>query len=122
MSDCGVCVYYDYDETSTVWNVSFPNARKPHKCCECGRETPIGIPYQRIGSLYDGHWTTLITCSVCAEIRSAFCCQCEMIGNFWDDFEESFGALNESCFDKLQTVEAKKYLRERWMEWKGLQP
>jgi hypothetical protein len=38
----------------------------------------------------------------------------------WPDMEEVFGKLTTSCFDKLQTPEAKAELRRRWMEWKGL--
>ena len=122
MSDCNVCVDYGYCEfeMSEVWLTSYPRSRKVRKCVECCREIPIGVTYQRIKSLYDGRWEALTTCAVCAEIRGAFSCGGELIGNFWCDFEENFDQLNTACFDKLQTVEAKKYLRQCWMEWKGL--
>ena len=59
---------------------------------------------------------------VCAEIGAAFCCDGRLYGKLWDGFDESdiWRYLNTSCFDKLQSVEAKTELRRRWMEWKGL--
>lgn len=121
MNDCNVCVYADFDEQAEVWLVEKPCARRPHKCSECGQLIAAGQQYQKNRIFYDGAWEVWKTCAICAEIRAAFSCDGETLGGvFWEQFQECFDGLNESCFDKLQTVAAKKYLRVRWMRWKGL--
>ena len=122
MSDCGICVYSEYeDESAEFVDVSWPKSRKEHRCEECHRTIAVGQVYQKVSGKWDGEFNCFTTCSVCAEIRAAFSCDGEVYGaDFWESLTHNFGELNESCFDKLQTVEAKKYLRERWMKWKGL--
>jgi len=34
--------------------------------------------------------------------------------------EKAYPKLTTSCFDKLQTSEAKAELQRRWLAWKGL--
>ena len=124
MSDCGVCVYAgDPDGYPEFTNQTFPKARKHHRCEECNREVHSGEQYERMVMKFDGELSNFVTCMVCYEIRAAFSCDGVMYGSdFWESLTENFAELNESCFDKLTTPEAKKYLRERWMEWKGLKP
>lgn len=125
MSDCGVCIGGDYGYCpAEFFDVLWPKARKAHTCSECNRIIERGDTYQRCNGKSDGEFWSFITCAVCAEIREAFSCEGESLGGMmWEEMQDyAFPSLNESCFDKLQTVEAKKYLRECWMEWKGLKP
>ena len=121
MSDCGVCVYQDF-EPADIFEQEDCVARKPWNCSECRRGIKVGEKYQLTSMLIEGHWQKVRDCLVCAEIRKAFSCDGECCGGgmFWESMRDNFDSLNESCFDKLTTPEAKKYLRERWMEWKGL--
>ena len=124
MNDCDVCIGgFDVDLAASS-TMATPKARKEHRCSECLRTILKGEIYQRVSLLdRDYGWETFITCATCAEIRKAFTCDGPETfgGMLWNDMVDyAFPDLNESCFDKLQTVEAKKYLRERWMKWKGL--
>ena len=120
MSDCGVCLYTDdSDGVNEFTNITVRKARKQHECSECLRPILVGAKYEYAVGKFDGEIWTTHTCLECAEIAEAFYCDGRMYGGIlWEDMECAFDQLNESCFDKLQTVSAKKYLRERWMQWK----
>jgi len=124
MSDCGVCVYTgdSFDGQADVLEGKIIKARKPHKCCECNETIHPGQRYERYSMLFNGRWSHHNTCLICAEIGEAFCCDGRLFGHLWEGFDESdaWRRLTTSCFDKLQTPEAKAELRRRWMEWKGL--
>lgn len=71
--------------------------------------------------VWEGEIVTYRTCLLCAEIRTGFACHGFNYQALWEEMNDfGFEALNEACFERLQTVAAKKYLRERWMKWKGL--
>lgn len=126
MVDCGVCIGGgDYDGSPEFFDVTWPTARKIHRCEECKREIPKGSQYRREAGKYDGNLYCIKTCEVCAEIRDAFTCDDgagSEYGSLWSDLTDSFSALTTGCFERLTTVAAKQYLRERWMRWKGLSP
>jgi hypothetical protein len=127
MSDCGVCIGgYDCDGSPEFSDNRWPKARKEHQCGECARNILRGEVYNRWSGKYDGEFFDEITCSECAEIRSAFTCAeydqtGPPAGQLWADIKDMmFPNLTTACFDKLQTPEAKAELRRRWMKWKGL--
>lgn len=121
MSDCGVCIGgVDFDGYPEFHDVTKPKARKQHRCEECGRTIAVGQVYERCSGKFDGDFYSTKTCLPCAEIAEAFYCEGRITGNLWDDMEDVMDQLTTSCFDKLTTPEAKAYLRERWMQWKGL--
>ena len=121
MSDCGVCIG-GYDGDVEFCDVTEHKARKEHKCGECGRIITPGERYQKAFGKCEGEIWNQKTCAECAEIRAAFTCHGgETYGILWEDMRDyAFPEINEVCFDKLKTVAAKKFLRHRWMEWKGL--
>jgi len=59
----------DY-EPSTVWASKMVRAKKPWRCTECNGTIPVGETYERIGSLFDGSWSTFRLCGDC---RVAIC-------------------------------------------------
>lgn len=119
MSDCNACLYGEPDGTPEFWNVTTPKARKLHKCYECNKEICIGEHYQRVSYKSDGEVTSCCTCLICAEIRKAFYCDIEIIGEFWSQMSDYvFPELTTGCLDRLQTPQAKAYLLARWNEWK----
>lgn len=124
MSDCGACISNgDYfDGPAQIWESDIRKAAKPHRCCECGRVIEKGQKYEYYSMLFDGSWSHYNTCLICMEIADAFCCDGRLFGELWSSFVEAdvWPQLNTSCFDKLQTPEAKAELQRRWMEWKGL--
>jgi hypothetical protein len=94
-------------------------ARKPHKCYECDRTIEVGETYQRCSMKCDGELGSYCTCLTCAEIRHAFYCEYETIGDFWSQMRDYvFPEMTTGCLDKLKTPEAKKELLRRWNEWK----
>ena len=119
--DCGVCLCGESDGPADFWVVVYPKSRKEHKCTECGKVIPKGVIYQRVSYKFDGDISCCKTCSICAEIRAAFYCDTELIGEFWSQIEDYvFPDLTITCYDRLTTPEAKTELRRRWQEWKGL--
>lgn len=122
MSDCGVCISNGDGETvEMIRENDAVKARKQHQCHECRRPILKGQTHQVHVTKFDGDFEVYRTCQVCVEIRRGFSCDGSWTyGALWDDLTESFEYINDSCFTKIQTVEAKRYLRERWMKWKGL--
>jgi hypothetical protein len=124
MSDCDVCIGTDsIDECYEFSVVENRKARKPHKCCECGRVIAVGQQYEHAIGKYEGDFDRHDTCALCREIRDVFTC-----GNFfyyeqlWEEMEEyAFERLTTAsgCFTELSAA-AKAFVLERWREWKGL--
>jgi hypothetical protein len=124
MSDCGVCVSgYDCGTECTGYRRVIVKAGQDWGCSECGRKIPKGTLYELASWFYADHegFGNCKTCIICAEIAEAFMCGGRWHGErFWEDMEDAYPKLTASCFDKLQTPEAKAELQRRWMEWKGL--
>ncbi len=123
MSDCGVCLSSPDDGiVDMIREDESSKSRKDRKCIECRQVITAGTPYQLHVGAFEGDISEYRTCLVCAEIRRAFSCGGGWIySQLWEDLEDyGFESINDSCFLKLETVEAKKYLRERWIKWKRL--
>jgi|SRR5579863_434117 len=121
MSDCSVCLTVDESVVCDVFRQQNVRARKPHRCCECGRLIAKGELHQLCNMLCEGEWSAERTCLVCAEIRKAFYCHGEMIGEFWSQMEDyAFPEITQGsdCLKKLTTVEAKRYFAKRYRDWK----
>ena len=120
VSDCTCIGGYDGAEASIYRSVTL-KARKPHKCCECKRTIQDKDNYERVTGLWDGSWSTYRFCAACSEISQRLSCDGRLFGSLWDDIQEYlFPEMGGDCFDKLETAHAKQFLRDRWMEWKGL--
>ena len=120
MSDCGVCLSGGDDGVCEFFSSRIVIARKSHRCDECRRTIVSGIRYEYVALKFDKSFETFNTCTQCVEIANAFYCDRRIIGSLWEDMNEIMDQLTTSCFEKLSTAEAKLYLRERWMKWKGL--
>lgn len=122
MGDCGVCLQgYDF-EPWEFFNSEIRKARKAHTCAECGETILPGQSYEHLWAKADGTMSTQDSCLMCVEIAEAFYCDGRAVGVLWEDMEDVMADLGTSCFDKLQTPEAKALLQRRWMQWKGLVP
>jgi len=82
MNSC--CCSADVDNVSDLVITTVQRARKPHACCECGGEIVVGQPYEIAKSLFDGHWSTYKTCTVCVAIRDDLC----PCGYYWGELRE----------------------------------
>jgi len=121
MSDCGVCIFSGYEgEANDFMSDEVRRARKPYRCCECGRNIAVGEKHEYARGASGGDFWAERTCLICSEIRKAFCCDGWIYGSLWDGMHWVMGELKTSCFDKLKTPEAKGELQRRWMKWKGL--
>lgn len=136
MNDCGVCLTMDCDEIAFDIDQELVVSDGSIKCCECNKKIPKDVKYE-VATLYFGdqdaeeeegadetseRWSdTYKTCVICAEIAEAFYCGGRVYGGcLWDSMDYVWEELTTSCFDKLQTPEAKAELRRRWIVWKGL--
>ena len=124
MTTCDVCISgWDGDEAD-LYNESFPKARRPHTCCECGSPIEPGAKYHRVAGKWeylDVHVTVYRTCMLCHEIRDVFSCGRGFVfESLWEDMQEyAFERLTTAspCFTKLSAA-AKQYVLERWNQWK----
>ena len=123
MSNCGVCVSFGGGEECVGYRCIITKAGQDWRCSECGKTIPRGARYELASWFYadrSGHGNCK-TCLICAEIADAFMCGGRWhSSSFWDAMEEAYPKLTTTCFDKLQTPEAKTELQRRWMQWKGL--
>lgn len=60
--------YCDY-EMPAVYNVTQPQARKTHKCNECGHAIESGERYEYVFGVWDGDANTWKTCPRCKALR-----------------------------------------------------
>lgn len=127
MSDCNAClVGWEPDGYCEVFSRSVvKKSRKVFRCCECRRAIPIGSPYERTFTVFEGDAETYRTCMICVEIRDTYYCKPEgnpTLAMLWDDIdsEDFFINFTTGCLAKLKTPEAKAYMLERWQKWKGL--
>ncbi len=118
MSECGVCIGGGYDSDGAYFGCKVVRSRKDRICEECGEIIPKGNPVNYHRGKTDEMWQAYI-CPVCDEIADALSCGGgRLFGTFWDSFWESAEGIGIACFEKLRTVEAKKELQRRWIEWK----
>jgi hypothetical protein len=122
MSTCTVSIggYCDDGAAAEFHNTTKHKCRKPFRCHECNREVETGELYQYDRGKFDGDFYDFKTCLPCAEIRDAFD-EGGATGELWEEMSDhGFEYMTTACFDQLETAKAKAFLRDKWMEWKGL--
>ena len=117
--DACISSYYDGDGPDGGFYVeTTPRARKKHHCCECRDVIPIGTVHEKVVGKWEGDLATWRTCTSCAEIRKAFCCDGWLFTRLWEDAAESlFPRMTMGCLDKLTTAAAKEKLTAEWRRW-----
>lgn len=106
-------------EGASFSSTTTPRAKKPHRCCECREEIPVGAKYERTTGAWDGDFSTYMTCLSCVEIRNHFACDGWIFGWLWDDLEANFFPAMRAggpCMEGL-SPEAKARLFERREAW-----
>jgi len=64
-------------------------ARKEHRCIECRGGIYPGQQYERVVGKWEGYFSTVKTCMICAKIRDTYC----------DSF--NYGTLQEALWECL---------------------
>ena len=114
MTDCGICLDPGDYECAEMYSEAVVKARKPHRCCECGKAIHPRSEYQRASGKWDGDFATYRTCLDCMHIRDAFRCGGGFLfGQLWDSLHEYRNDVNTGCVAKLKTVSAK----QAYMDW-----
>lgn len=120
MTDDCACLYSGNDDLNDFEHSEIRKARKPHKCVECHETIQPGTKYERFVARGDGRFFTVTICLLCREIQHALYCDGWYFGHLWGDIADQIFAeqrFTSGCLDKLETVEAKQYLSQRWMDW-----
>jgi len=85
--DCG----YDDDGDRFEFNrISYPTARKTHKCDECGGAIQPGQKFELSMAKWAGGLSACKTCDLCRRIRENHC-SCSPYGSMRDDIWECMG-------------------------------
>lgn len=51
--------------------VTHPKARKPCRCCDCGREIAIGETYEHVTGRWDNYFAIFRSCESCEDLRES---------------------------------------------------
>lgn len=95
--------YCDCYDVSDVWSETIHTSRKDRWCANCSGPISAGDRYQRVASLFEGHWTTYSECMPCVEGPVAYVekhCGCRSIAGFWL-YEHLREVFYEHDFDTL---------------------
>jgi hypothetical protein len=99
------------------------------ECYECKRLITAGTVHEVVTGECDGDEIEWHTCPDCFQIAEGIGDGARLYGMLWEDLEEvggedsggSFEHFTSGCLAKVETASAKTYLRERFLQWKGLQ-
>lgn len=121
MNDCACLYGYDGDNLPEIFTQVWRKAIKPHICVECKRTIEKSERYEAYSGKWDGVFHTYHTCAACQDIRESLHCNNGWaFGRLWRDIANeifSTTGLTIACVNKCVTLEGKRYLQQRWMEW-----
>lgn len=101
-----MCSGWDYPPA--VINVTYPKARKVHKCCECGHPIPVGVQYVRTWGIWDGEpdsYAQHVECRELLDFISVNFCG----GESWTygSLREEVGEYSDELTGRLTAIEDK---------------
>jgi hypothetical protein len=122
MSCADVCLSHDWDGSTDFHSSRTVKARKPHKCCECGRAICVGESHQYVSGKCEGWFFTERTCAECEEIRTVFVCGSWVYGELWESMREQMFPMWRTkgawdCLAKLTTEAAVAKCNAEYREW-----
>ena len=88
------------DDHADLWKAVWREARRPHRCGECGYAIRPGTRYLEIRTLFDGRWDTGKRCQVCDahwQFYRRFNDGCEMAGGL-TEYEHEFQVDAQDMF------------------------
>jgi hypothetical protein len=70
MTEEDYCDCDSYDAASPEFcNITYPKAKKPHRCDECHGPIFVGEKYRRLAGKWEGEFMVLCECPACSELR-----------------------------------------------------
>lgn len=90
--------FTDFD-APTVSSSSRPRARKAHRCYECSGTIAVGERHECFRGLWEGHWSTIRTCSACLKDRGRIVAREIADGCAMREAFPPFGGLHEVLHD-----------------------
>lgn len=96
------------DFPSSVMSTTFPKARKPHKCCECGLPIPVGAKYVKTWGVWDGSADTYRQHEECRDLLDYISTNhCDNEPWTFGSLREEVGEYSDELTGRLQAIEAK---------------
>ncbi len=93
-------------------------ARKPHKCCDCGKVMDKGIKHWSCRGKWDGVFSSFRQCVICREVAVKYGCDGFVFGQVWEQMRENlFPQMRIGCLDGLSAA-AKQAVMDEWRAWK----
>lgn len=123
MSNCSdVCLDQDLGYYNEFFAEDTREAKKNHKCGECGRMIQRSEVYHRAVGKCEGDWFVAKTCPECAEIRTVLICGEYFYGCLWEDIQEhiypEFLRVGPSeCLAELPSKAARRKLDVHFRAW-----
>jgi hypothetical protein len=94
-------------EGPTVCEKITPKASKPYRCGECRAVINPGETYERFKGLWDGEWSTFVTCAGCADVRQNVA-PCEPYPELWEHFSAWADDIGPGHLDRLSPAGLEK--------------
>lgn len=118
---CSCTIDIDHDCRSSWYRDATPRARKPYRCCECGRDIAVGEIYHYAVGMWDGRLDAYHTCADCESVRNNLFCGW-LFGSLWEDVTyhtADGGTFSADCIAQL-TPRAREVvceaIEEQWRE------
>jgi hypothetical protein len=110
----------DYDPPS-FYRRETPKARKRYRCDECPGHVEVGETYERIVGMWEGYFSTFVTCERCVDLRTwvknNVPCLCWAHGNGDDDMaaaiDEAYWRARDEVVGLRFGFLRRKIMRER---------
>lgn len=58
------------------YDVNFVKGRKPHRCCECLRQIPVGEQQEVVSGKWESGFSMFRTCMKCVDVRNNLDLEC----------------------------------------------
>jgi len=85
------------DNGPVTSDVTYPKARKDHRCCECRQTIKKGEEYERFSGLWeDGGWGVFKTCLPCSRMRDDLCGGSGIFGTLMEQINECLGEMGDT--------------------------
>lgn len=107
----------DYDPP-TMYVRKTVKARKPHRCCECGRAIEPGEQYQRVVGVWDGTFDKHTTCGQCVSAADLLMKHCHgfMHCGIYEDIAEH---VDRSLPWGMKAARFAVGMRRKWRRFDG---
>lgn len=100
-------------DAPSVQRIIHPLARRERWCCECQSIIPRGTKYELTNGLWDGEWSSFLTCLACVEVRERLDLDCHAFGDLYDEFTAPEDGPTEHA---RRVIQRRQWRKERLQE------